>query len=56
MSAYVLFVIRSLLNYDAVPNNTTYTEKNGDTLSDIATINGISNPNLIYVSQVIKIS
>ena len=48
-------------------NTTTYTVKSGDTLSGIAAmygttyqhlanINGISNPNLIYVGQVIKIA
>ena len=48
-------------------NTTTYTVKSGDTLSAIAAmygttyqhlanINGISNPNLIYVGQVIKIA
>ena len=48
-------------------NTTTYTVKSGDTLSGIAamygttyqhlaSINGISNPNLIYVGQIIKIA
>ena len=51
----------------ATTNTKTYTVKSGDTLSDIAamygttyqhlaSINGISNPNLIYVGQVIKIA
>ena len=51
----------------ATTNNTTYTVKSGDTLSGIAAmygttyqhlanINGISNPNLIYVGQIIKIA
>ena len=52
---------------EATTNTTTYTVKSGDTLSGIAAmygttyqhlanINGISNPNLIYVGQVIKIA
>ena len=47
-------------------SNQTYTVQNGDTLSGIAakfgttykaiaTLNGISNPNLIYTGQVLKI-
>lgn len=58
--------VNEILNEKAEPEYTVYTVKNGDTLSAIANkhgttyqalakYNGISNPNVIYVGQKIKI-